>query len=70
MKEEFYDLVLKDSNLQAKLVLATGKSFSTIWRWAARKDERLTTFKATSLINEHINGESGYFFSLLKEPKN
>ena len=68
MNEEIYTRVLRDSNLQAKLVLATGKSFSTIWRWAARKDERLTTHKATSLINEHLEGDSDYFFSLLKEP--
>ena len=70
MTKDIYSLVLKDSNLQAKLVLATGKSFSTIWRWAHRKDERLTTLKATSLINEHLNGESDFFFSLMKESLN
>jgi hypothetical protein len=67
MDTDIYSSVLKDSKLQAKLVLATGKSFPTIWRWANRKDERLTTIKATSIIDEHLNGESGYFLNLIQE---
>ncbi len=67
MNTDIYSTVLKDSKLQAKLVLATGKSFPTIWRWANKQDERLTTLKATSIIDEHLNGESDYFLSLFQE---
>jgi len=67
MNTDIYSTVLKDSKLQAKLVLATGKSFPTIWRWANKQDERLTTLKATSIIDEHLNGESEYFLNLIKE---
>ena len=67
MDTDIYSTVLKDSKLQAKLVLATGKSFPTIWRWANRKDERLTTLKATSIIDEHLNGQSEYFLNLIQE---
>jgi hypothetical protein len=69
MKIDIYKSVLKDSKLHAKLVLATGKSFPTIWRWANRKDERLTTLKATSIIDEHMQGESNYFLDLIKKDK-
>jgi hypothetical protein len=54
MTEEIYSIIKKDSNLQAKLMLGLNKSYSTIYRWAVSKSERLTTLKAHEIIKTHL----------------
>jgi hypothetical protein len=51
--ETFYSQIINDSNLQAKLMLAFNKSYSTIYRWAHDKNLMLTTKIAQDVINEH-----------------
>jgi hypothetical protein len=67
MAKKIYIEVLKDRLLQAKLVFVTGKTFSTIWRWANDEDERLTTLKTLKVINEHLKGESTYFLNQMQD---
>jgi hypothetical protein len=59
MENEIYTLILTDSNLQAKLMLAFKKSYSTIRRWAVTRNEMLTSLKAQKIYKEMgINIES------------
>jgi len=46
--------ILTDNRLQAKLVLATDKSFSTVIKWAKEDDERLQSLVVIKTIKEHI----------------
>jgi len=53
METNFYTQVVTDSNLQAKLMLAFNKSYSTIYRWGREKNLILTTPKAQEVIKKH-----------------
>ncbi len=45
LKKEVYTEILTNSNLQAAVMLASGKSFSTVRVWASEQNARLETWK-------------------------
>jgi len=67
MRENVYTTILKDSDLQAKLMLVFKKSYSTIRKWALDKNEMLTTNKAQLIIKEHLNIEIAQTIELIKD---
>lgn len=55
MKEEIYEEIIKNPELQGKIMSVTGKSHATIMRWARKKDSRLNDVKVLKILKEHLN---------------
>ena len=71
MKEEIYKIIRTDSNLQARLMLASGKSFNTIIRWASVKKKDLEQITFLKVIKEHLELKSiDDLFEQIKESLN
>jgi hypothetical protein len=57
MKPEIYEKILTDSNLQAELMLAHGKSYATVRRWAKEKNEILTSMASLRIIMKYVSSD-------------
>jgi len=57
MKPEIYEKILTDSNLQAELMLAHGKSYQTVRRWAKEKNEILTSMASLRIIMKYVSAD-------------
>jgi hypothetical protein len=55
MKREVYEKILTNSRLQAELMLAFDKSFTTVRRWAKERNEILTSIKALKVIAKYTD---------------
>lgn len=58
MKDEIYKQILTSTELQGKIMTATGKSQATIIRWARQKDGRLSGIEVLKAIKEHLQYNS------------
>jgi len=54
LKKEVYTEILTNSNLQAAVMLASGKSFSTVRVWASEQNARLETWEILKLLKTHF----------------
>lgn len=54
LKPEYIVTVRKDGALRAKLMIVTGKSMFTIYRWLATNDISLTRADVLSVICDHL----------------
>lgn len=55
LKAEYIEKVRKDKGLMAKLMIISGKSEATLYRWLQRNDNRLTTSDVLSVIGDHFS---------------
>lgn len=55
LKEEIYTQILSDSVLQGQIMSETGKSFSTIRRWAVEKKPELTQYAILALLANYLD---------------
>lgn len=54
IKSEYIAIIRKDNALMGKLMLLTGKTPSTIYRWLQFNKPQLTTSDVLSVICEHL----------------
>ncbi len=54
LKEEIYKQILTDSVLQGQIMSETGKSFSTVRRWAVEKKPELTQYAILTILSNYL----------------